>query len=43
MKKEEEEEKLFICKPCGYVMKESELEDVCPACGLPKKVFEQYK
>lgn len=43
MKKEKQEEKLFICKPCGYVMKESELEDICPACGLPKKVFEQYK
>ena len=24
-------------------MRESELTDVCPACGLPKKVFEQYK
>lgn len=43
MKKEKEQEKLFICKPCGYVMKESELQDVCPACGLPKKVFELYK
>jgi len=41
--KEKQEEKLYICKPCGYVMKESELEDVCPACGLPRKVFEQYK
>lgn len=43
MKKGKEQEKLFICKPCGYVMKESELQDVCPACGLPKKVFEHYK
>jgi len=43
MKKEKQLEKLFICKPCGYVMKESELQDVCPACGLPKKVFEHYK
>ncbi len=38
-----EDEKLFICKPCGYVLKESELGDVCPACGLPRKVFEHYK
>lgn len=37
------QEELWVCKPCGYVMKESELEDVCPACGLPRKVFVQYK
>lgn len=43
MKKAKQPEKLFICKPCGYVMKESELQDLCPACGLPKKVFEHYK
>ena len=43
MIRKKEEERLFICKPCGYVMKESELTDVCPACGLPRKVFEQYK
>lgn len=43
MGKKKEEEKLYICRPCGYVMKESELEDVCPACGLPRKVFVDYK
>lgn len=43
MKEEKEDEKLWICRPCGYVMKESELGDVCPACGLPRKVFEHYK
>ena len=43
MKKEKQQEKLLICKPCGYVMKESELGDLCPACGLPRKVFEDYK
>ncbi len=43
MKEKQEEEKLYICRPCGYVMKESELEDVCPACGLPRKVFVDYK
>lgn len=43
MKKRKQDERLFICKPCGYVMRESELGDVCPACGLPRKVFEQYK
>jgi len=43
MKNRNSEERLFICKPCGYVMRESELGDICPACGLPRKVFEQYK
>jgi hypothetical protein len=43
MKRKKQQEKLFICKPCGYVMKESELGDVCPACGLPRKVFADYK
>lgn len=43
MKKEKQDEKLYICRPCGYVLKESELRDVCPACGLPRKVFEHYK
>lgn len=37
------EEKLLRCRPCGYVMKESELGDVCPACGLPRDVFEPYR
>ena len=41
--KKKQEEKLYICRPCGYVLKESELRDVCPACGLPRKVFEDYK
>lgn len=37
------EEKLVRCRPCGYVMKESDLGDVCPACGLPRNVFEPYR
>lgn len=37
------DEELVICRPCGYVMKESELGDVCPACGLPRSVFEPYR
>lgn len=37
------EEKLVICKVCGYIMKESDLKDVCPACGVPAKAFEPYK
>lgn len=31
------------CKACGFIMdKESEFE-ICPACGVSKKVFEDYK
>ena len=37
------DEELVICRPCGYVMKESDLDDVCPACGLPRSVFEPYR
>jgi len=33
---------LIRCKACGYVMNESHLKDLCPACGLPKTVFEPY-
>lgn len=43
MAKGEKDEQLYICKPCGYVMKESELGEVCPACGLPRKVFIEHK
>lgn len=33
------------CKPCGYVMKETELKKVgvCPACGMPMGAFEPYR
>lgn len=34
---------LVRCKPCGYIIEESKLGDVCPACGVPSKVFEPYK
>lgn len=30
------------CKACGFIMDENHLEDLCPACGLPKTVFEPY-
>ena len=30
------------CKVCGFIMDESHLEDLCPACGLPRTVFEPY-
>jgi len=34
---------LVRCRPCGYVMEAHKLGDVCPACGLPRKVFEPYR
>ena len=34
---------LVICKTCGYIMEEGKLGDVCPACGVPAKLFEPYK
>ncbi|HPT42469.1 MAG TPA: hypothetical protein PLH52_01350 [Paludibacteraceae bacterium] len=38
------DEELVRCRPCGYVMKKSELgTGVCPACGLPHTVFEPYR
>ena len=38
-------EELVRCRPCGYVMRKSELDKVgvCPACGLPHTVFEPYR
>ncbi|MDR3588491.1 MAG: rubrerythrin [Negativicutes bacterium] len=32
--------KYVRCKACGYVMDEANLKDKCPACGIPKVVFE---
>ncbi len=34
---------LVRCRPCGYVMRKDKLGEVCPACGLPHKVFEDYR
>jgi uncharacterized membrane protein/rubredoxin len=33
---------LIRCKSCGYVMEESKLKDACPACGVPRKMFEPF-
>jgi uncharacterized membrane protein/rubredoxin len=34
---------LLRCKPCGYIIREKDLGQVCPACGMPKSAFEPYK
>ena len=33
---------LIRCKACGYVTFEGKIKDVCPACGVPAKMFEPY-
>ena len=35
-------EKLVRCKSCGYIMPEASLKDKCPACGVPRDMFEPY-
>ena len=34
---------LVRCRPCGFVMEADKLGDRCPACGMPRKVFEPYR
>ena len=34
---------LVKCNACGYVMEKKNLRDYCPACGMPKAVFKDYK
>ena len=34
---------LLRCRPCGFVIEADKLGEVCPACGLPRKVFEPYR
>jgi rRNA maturation protein Nop10 len=34
--------KLVRCKACGYITEEGKLKDVCPACGVPAKMFEPF-
>ena len=31
------------CKACGYITSEKRVGTVCPACGVPAKMFEPYK
>ena len=34
--------KLVRCKACGFVTSEDKLADACPACGVPRRSFEDY-
>lgn len=31
------------CKACGFITDKDKIKDVCPACGVPAKMFEPYK
>lgn len=33
---------LMRCKACGFVTDTGKIKDVCPACGVPAKMFEIY-
>jgi len=33
---------LIRCKACGYITNQDNVKDVCPACGVPAKMFEPY-
>jgi hypothetical protein len=33
---------LVKCKACGFIMEKGKVKDKCPACGVPKKMFEPY-
>jgi hypothetical protein len=33
---------LIRCKACGYVTETGRIKDVCPACGVPAKMFEPF-
>jgi hypothetical protein len=35
-------ETLMRCKACGFVTDQKNIRDVCPACGVPAKMFEPY-
>jgi len=34
--------KYLRCKACDFIAEEGRIGDVCPACGLPRTVFEPY-
>ena len=34
---------LLRCKTCGYIIDAKRVGDVCPACGVPRKMMEPWK
>jgi uncharacterized membrane protein len=33
---------LLRCRSCGYVLEESRAGEICPACGVPRKMLEPW-
>jgi len=33
---------LVRCKACGFITDQGKIGDICPACGVPAKMFEPY-
>jgi rubredoxin len=33
---------MMRCSSCGYIVAEGKLKDACPACGVPRKMFEPW-
>ena len=38
-----EEETIYVCPICGYVMSGEKVPERCPVCGGPKRQFEVYQ
>lgn len=34
---------MVMCKSCGFVMEKGKWRDLCPACGVPAKLFIPYE
>ncbi|MBN2246138.1 MAG: hypothetical protein JW755_09865 [Candidatus Aminicenantes bacterium] len=34
--------KIYKCRVCGYVLEKMDPPDICPACGVKGKIFEEY-
>jgi len=35
--------KMYKCRVCGYIVERVDPPDVCPACGVKGKIFEEYE
>lgn len=35
--------KIYKCRVCGYVLEREEPPEICPACGVKGKIFEEYE
>lgn len=35
--------KVYRCRVCGYLVKKNDTPDICPACGIKGKIFEEYE